>query len=290
MGREKVLELVGRVKTLPTLPAILSRLNEVIQDPDVSAQKLADVISSDPAITGSILRVVNSPFYGMPNRIATVAHAIVIMGFNTVKAVATSSSLVSTFGARPKVGNKYNREDFWMHSVACGAACRAISRSIGDAAMQEDYFTAGLLHDIGKIVEDEFFHDEFVIALDNAKTQGRLLRDTEEEVFGCDHADIGGHLFNEWKLSPGIVASVRYHHRPEEAGDFARSASVVHLGDICTRALMFGNGGDNCIPEILPFAMGKLGLDAHQIPSLLNAIETEVSNAGVFMDILRTIK
>lgn len=284
--RAKVLELVKAIRTLPTLPAMLARMNTVIQNPDATAKDVADVISTDPAVTAGILRIVNSPFYGLPNRIATVTHAIMILGFNTVKAIATSSSLVNTFGDRPKTGG-FVREQFWMHSIACGAACRTLARQIGDIPMQEDYFIAGLLHDVGKIVLDQCFSKEFLKVQEDVQKRRVAIREAEEALLGVNHADIGGVLFDSWKLAPGIVQAVACHHMPGLAGEQIRAASVVHMGDILARALMVGSGGDDTIPTIDKAAWDNLGLQKEQLPRLLADVDAEIQRASVFMELMK---
>lgn len=285
--RDRVLSRLGGVQSLPALPTVLIRLNEAMANPDVDVKEVAAVIATDPAVTGGILRIVNSPFYGLQDRVATVAHATMLLGFNTVRTIATSQAIVASFGGGSKSGNKFSREAFWVHSISCGAACRAIARRVGDAKFAEEYFTAGLLHDIGKVIEDEVLTQDFGRAVERALWKGGLLRDAEIEIFGCDHAEVGGVVFENWKLAPSIVAGVAFHHEPQTAGAHARIASVVHLADICVRALLMGNGGDQSIPVVRPFALENLGITPKVFPELLTEVKASVADAASFFDMVR---
>ncbi|MBI4230326.1 MAG: HDOD domain-containing protein [Planctomycetes bacterium] len=280
---ERVRRLVGRVQGLPTLPAILQRLNSMIVDPHTTAKQVGQLISSDPAVTARILKVVNSAFYGFPSRITTVTHAIVILGFNTVKSIVLSSSIFDTF--RGQSESPYRREDFWKHSIGTGAACRVIGKAIGYTAL-EDFFIAGLLHDVGKIVLDQYLHDDFVRVLEVVEKKDCLFVEAEAEVLGVTHAEVAGWLFEQWKLSKGLVQAVACHHNPALSDEVQKITSVIHLGDIVCRALQIGSGGDRKIPACSPTAWEALGLTEGRIPEILRATEEEAERAMVFLDFL----
>ena len=280
---EKVKKLVQRIEGLPTLPTLLAQMNRMMLDPKTTAKDMAQLISSDPAVTSRILKVVNSAFYGFPSRISTITHAIVILGFNTVKSVVLSSSVFDAFGAKGKGDPRFKREDFWRHSVGCGAACKVIARHAGEAALEE-FFIAGLLHDVGKVIEDQFMHEDFVAILEDVAVRKVLFREAEEARLGINHADIAGWLFGQWKLSKGLVKAVACHHNPSLADDHLKSAAIVHLGDIFARTLMLGSGGDDQIPPISRVAWEALTLKAEDFPVLLRETRREMERSSVFLE------
>ena len=280
---ERVRKIVARIEGLPTLPTLLAQMNRMMLDPKTTAKDMAQLISSDPAVTARILKVVNSAFYGFPSRIATITHAIVILGFNTVKSVVLSSTVFDAFGSKGKGDPRFKREDFWRHSVACGAACKVIARNSGEAALEE-FFIAGLLHDVGKVIEDQFLHEDFMKVLEDVQSRQVLFREAEESILGVNHADVGGWLFGQWKLSKGLVRAVACHHNPVLADDHLKAASVVHLGDIFARALLQGSGGDDQIPAISKVAWDALGLKLQDLPALLRETDREVERAAVFLE------
>lgn len=283
--QERLKKITAKIVGLPTLPSMVQNINRLMLNPRTSAKEVAQLISSDPAIASKVLRVVNSSFYGFPNRISTITHAIVILGFNTVKSIVLSSTIFDIFKDQ-KSSKLFDRNDFWRHSVGCGASSRAVGRVIGYTALEE-IFIAGLLSDIGKIVLDQFLHDHFVTILEHARSKNCLLAQSEEEILGVTHAEIGAWLFEKWNMSKGLVEAIRYHHNPALAGDHQRLASIVHLADILVRAIRFGSGGDNKIPAISETAWQTLGLESGQFDRLLNDTGEEIEKAMVFLDFIQ---
>ena len=283
---ERLKRIVQRVEGLPTLPPVLGKMNQMMLDPKTTAKDVANLIASDPAVTARILKVVNSAFYGFPSRISTITHAIVILGFNTVKSIILSSSVFDAFGGKGKGDPKFKREDFWRHSVACGAAAKVLARHTGEAALEE-FFIAGLLHDIGKIIEDHFLHPEYEKIRADVEGRKVLYREAEEIVLGVTHAEIGGWLFESWKLNKSLVKAVTFHHNPALADEHLKSASIVHLGDIFARSLMIGSGGDEQIPPISKAAWDALGLKIEMLPGLLRDARLEFDRASVFLDFIK---
>lgn len=285
ISRERLKKIVGKIVGLPTLPAILEKMNTMTADPDTSAQQIGDLISKDPTITAKVLRIVNSSFYGFPNRISTVSHAIVILGFNAVKSIVLSSSIFEAMG-KAKRESSYDRGQFWKHSIGVGTSCRVIARKLR-LPSEEEYFIGGLLHDIGKIILDQYLHDQFEEILKVVQKKKNLIRDAELEVLGVTHAEIGGWLFNRWGLSKDLVDAVNFHHRPGLAQVNRRFCAIIHLGDILTRALGVGSGGDGRIPLIDHEAWRELGFELNVIDAMLPEIEDELAKAMVFLDFIR---
>lgn len=280
---DQVKALVSRIPGLPTLPVIVQKLNDMMLNPRTTAKEVGRLISSDPALSAKILKIVNSSFYGFPSRITTVTHAIVILGFNTVKSVVLSSTVFDVF--KSKGENEFKREEFWKHSVGCGAACRVIAREAGFSAL-EDFFIAGLMHDVGKIILDQYLHDDFQKVLATVKRDDCLFLEAEKKVLAVTHAEIGGWLFQNWKLSKGLVQAVTYHHNPSLADDALKITSVIHLGDIVCRALQCGSGGDAKIPRVSPAAWDALGFTPPKLESILRETDQEIEKAKVFLDFL----
>lgn len=284
--QERLRRMAGDIVGLPTLPTMLDRLNRLVNDPRTSAQDVAKLISSDPALTSKVLKVVNSSFYGVAHRIATVSHAIVILGFNTVRHIVLGTSIFDLF--RDQRGSDvFDHREFWRHSVGCGAAARATARLL-KLPQTEELFIAGLLHDLGKIVADVHFHDSFDKAVRAAAERDVLLLETERELLGVTHAEVGALLLERWNLAPGLVDAVRCHHNPVLAEEpNQRAAAVVHLADILARALRFGSGGDRRIPCVSDHAWGLLGFALDDMDRLVAAAGEEMEKAAVILDFLK---
>lgn len=284
--QERLKRIVEKLIGLPTLPAILSRINSMMLNPRTSAKDIAGVISSDPAITSKILRVVNSSFYGFPSRITTVTHAIVILGFNTVKSIVLSTSIFDVFKGGNGPTDLFNRNEFWLHSIGVGSAAKVIARRCGYTALEE-FFIAGLLHDVGKIVLDQYAHDSFVEVLNIVRDKNQLIVCAEDEALGTTHADIGGWLFQKWNLSKGLCECVSLHHTPQLSTDYKKPVAIVHLADIFARALKIGSGGDKKIPPLNDGIWQFLGLQVSSIESIMNEIAVEKDKAMIFLDFLK---
>ncbi len=282
---ERVRKLVERVQGLPTLPSMLNNINQMILNPKTSAKEVAQVISSDPALTSKVLRVVNSSFYGFPNRITTITHAIVILGFNTIKSIVLSSTIFDVFRRTVKPGD-FDRTEFWKHSIGCGAAAKVIGRRL-NYPMLEELFIAGLLHDVGKIVLDQFIPDKFVEVLNLVRSRDILIVEAEAQILGATHADVGAWLFEKWNLSKGLVETTRCHHNPALASDSPKFAEIIHVSDILVRAIRFGNGGDSKIPALHEGAWKSLGLQETEMDDLLSQTSQEIEKAMIFLDFIK---
>ena len=284
-AQDRVRRLVEKVHGLPTLPMMLSTINNMVLNPRTSAKEVAQLISTDPALTSKVLQVVNSPFYGFPNRITTVTHAIVILGFNTMKSIVLSSTIFDLFRKDSRAGG-FDRAEFWKHSIACGSAAKALGRRIGYSALEE-IFIAGLLHDIGKLVLDQFLHEKYVAALEEARRREILLLEAEQEILGITHADVGAWLFEKWSLSRGLVETTRCHHNTSLAREAQKLAEVIHAADILARAVRYGSGGDGKIPALSESAWKSLGLGEALFDDLLQETGAEIEKATVFLDFTR---
>ena len=285
VGRDKLKKIVSKIVGLPTLPGILEKMNKIVVNPETTAQEVGSLVSSDPSMAAKVLRIVNSSFYGFPNRISTVSHAIVILGFNAVKSIVLSSSIFDAFG-RAKQKSAYDRSLFWNHSVGCGVSCRVIARKMGIKA-EEEFFIGGLLHDIGKIILDQYLHEQFEEILAFTREEDCLIIEAEEEVLGVTHADIGGWLFEKWGLSDDLVEAVRHHHTHAPELENPRFTAIIHLGDIFTRALGIGSGGDGRMPPLDRSAWELSGFNAGTLDSLFTEIDAEFEKSMVFLDFIR---
>ncbi|MHC4608180.1 MAG: HDOD domain-containing protein [Planctomycetota bacterium] len=282
--RDRVNKMLGKVEGLPTLPTMLGQMNKMMVNPRTSAKEIAQLISSDPAITSRVLRVVNSSFYGFPNRITTITHAIVILGFNTVKSIVLSSSIFDAF-KKGEGKTPFDRQAFWRHSIGCGAAARVIGKRLKFPTVEE-LFIAGLLHDIGKVVMDQFLREKFTQILGVVKQKNCHIVPAEEEVLGLNHSEIGAWLFEKWNLSKGLIECIRHHHNPALASQNPKAVSIIHGANILTRALRFGSGGDDRIPEFQESAWNELGLETEELDRLLQDTAEEIEHATIFLDFI----
>ncbi|MBN1809871.1 MAG: HDOD domain-containing protein [Planctomycetes bacterium] len=281
--------LVEGIDALPTLPSIVARVNELVQDPSTSAADLNAVISRDLVLSGRLLKLVNSSMYGFPRKIANVTHAVVILGFNTVRNVVLSSFVLDAFDAKDL---PFGYRDFWVHSVAVATAASGLLQPFSHKEA-DDGFICGLLHDIGKVVMHQYARERFAEVLEVVKTEDSLLVEAETKVLGYNHADVGGILLDQWHLPTHIVQGVSRHHTEargqapgEDAAAYGRLAAGVHVADILVRALLIGSGGDKQIPRLSHEALGALGIGLDDIPLTLEHASDNMSRIQGFLEIL----
>lgn len=206
-------ELYTRIDQLPTLPTVLPKLMELAEDPRSSAADITKAISQDPALTAKVLTVANSAYYGFSKTIASLDRAVPLLGINTVKSLALAVGVVRCLPAA-KDSAQFPRERLWIHSLAVATAMDKLG---GMTGFDTNYlFTVGLLHDLGIIALDQFFHDQFIGALELVRSDPEMsLPQAENKVIGFDHGQVGGFLLARWKFPEVIMLPIRAHHMPQ---------------------------------------------------------------------------
>jgi HD-like signal output (HDOD) protein len=279
-------KIVGKVEGLPTLPSVVARINQLIDDPTASAGDINDVISHDLALSAKILKLVNSAFYGFPRRISSMTHAVVILGFNSVRNIALTAFVFDAFDTRTL---PFGHRNFWVHSVGAGVAADVLAVRAGMPA-NDDAFVSGLLHDVGKLVMHQHMRANFSSILERVAREEVTFLEAERAELEFGHAEIGGLLMENWRLPEQLVAALRFHHDPPAAPEEHRQmAAVVHLADIFARALLVGSGGDNKIPPVSGPAWEALKLAEADLPAIFTEISAAVEKAGAFLELISEV-
>jgi len=272
LKQERLLRIIeDELQDLPPLPAVVVRVMQTINDPTTSAADLNRLISSDQAIASKVLRLVNSSYYGFPRRISTITHAVVILGFNTVRNLTTSLGVFSAFdpgGAQTAL----DRNQFWAHSIGVAVAAGVIAkRKAIPTKLAEEVFVGGLLHDVGKLFLDQYFPDQYAIALKLARAAKISIWDAEKTALGVGHALVGKRIAEKWNLPPSLTTMITLHHQPAFAKEFFEITAVVHAADRIAHKLALGYGGDDLVPPLAPEVQQWLALP----PQVWESIEHE---------------
>ena len=224
----KIDRLLSEVVTLPSLPDIVARIDQMLGDPNCSLADVGQVISTDPAIAIKTLRLINSAYYGLGHKITAVEHAVTMLGTKVVRNMVLTAALFDGLF-------KGQAESFMEHSVLCGSAMTAIvKRCPGACAVKspDEAFIYGLLHDVGKVVLRQFMAEEYTeveaVALQGGKPWFRVERD----ILGADHAQVGARLAEQWKLAEALSETIAGHHDLGECDDdYATGAASLCVAD-----------------------------------------------------------
>jgi putative nucleotidyltransferase with HDIG domain len=241
-------KILQDIKEIPPLPEIATRVLQMTNDPDVSAVDLNRVISRDEALTANVLKLCNSAYYGLPRVISSVTQAIMYLGFQTVRNMVLSGAINQVFYNQDLTVYNYKKNGITEHSFATAVACQVISKKLRPG-LSDTAFTAGLLHDVGKIVLAR--HLKLHESLFVGKNISRITRDIEQDLFGMDHAQVGTNIADNWNFPQELTLAIGYHHNPEGAPGRPLLAVITYLADNITLRLGIGllNG-----PTITPLS------------------------------------
>lgn len=263
-------KILATIEEIPTLPTIYNALSDLMVNPRATIEMAANVIGADQAATFKILRVANSSLFGFHGRVDTITQAILRLGFNEIRHIIFTLSVINFFSKTRKF-IAFRPSDLWAHSIGVGIASRIIAKKIG-AVNIENYFIAGILHDIGKILLFEISAKEYIKAIRLAEERGVSIATTEKEIFGINHMEAGGLFARKWNLPEQVVIAVKHHDTGIVDNSADMICSTIHLANIYVRMLNLGFPGDNLIPEPNMNAVKSLRLPK----DVFNEIEPEL--------------
>ena len=259
MSPELSLKLASAVDAMPAFPKSVQRILELTRDVNCTPKDLVEVIDKDPVVTVKILKVVNSAYYSLPKQITSIGHAVVYLGFNTIKNLALS---IAAIGMLPKDNDSgFDVQQYLLHSLATAAVAKQLALRM-DEADPMDCFIAGLLHDFGKVVFAQLMPNDFKSALLLSKDGAMSLYTATQQTIGADYALVGAMLAEKWRFAPHLIETIRHQHI-ENLKDTDMIACVFGANQICKK-LSFGFGGNYCIDELPEKMQRRLGgsLDA----------------------------
>jgi putative nucleotidyltransferase with HDIG domain len=280
-------ELIAGVRMLASLPTVVTRVISVLDDPRATSQQIVEVVQQDAAFAAHILRVANSAFFGAAQRIDSLSKAIIFLGTTQIRNLAFGLAVAQSFQGIPNT--LLSMRTFWNHSILCAICARLLAME-APAARAEAAFVGGLLHDIGKLVLATGAPDAARLALveSTADPLRRPLYLCERDVFGFDHAEVGGALAKRWLLPANLVAAVEFHHDPEHAATRSYEAAVVHIANSLAHLAELKSLDPRDAPPIAAFAWQRTGLTEAAIPRVVPAARAAAAEVRHLFNLVLT--
>jgi putative nucleotidyltransferase with HDIG domain len=248
---------IDKIEGLPTLPTVYAQVETLCKDPDVDADDLAKVIETDPSITMKLLKLSNSAFFSFTRKIESVRDAVALLGNQTVQNAVLSISIFEALKNQTDSAGLDKRE-FWRHSAAVGSIVRFMMKK--RRVDREDGFTAGILHDIGKVILDGLFAQFYAGVIKSIQENKLHILEAEERALGLTHPKLGQELAESWGIPTRLIEAISHHHKPRLAEMDCELACFVHMADAVARNLGYGSGGDPYVPCIQPFVFSQLAI------------------------------
>ncbi len=269
-------DLINDTVELASLPSVVMRAMELLNNPRTSASEIGDVIAEDPALTARLLKIVNSSFYGFPSRIDTISRAITIIGTLELTDLILGSSAIRVFNRIPN--QLINMDKFWSHSLYTGIVARILARYLR-APNTERCFVMGLLHDIGSLVLYRQRPEQSRQALQLATEESLQLHLAEQEIFGFNHCEVGSELMHAWNLPDGFIETTRHHHQPSAAERYRLETASIHLADVIS-GMAHNTGSDtDQSPALEPGTWELTGLSVDIVEPVTSEADNQFEEA-----------
>lgn len=258
---------------ISSIRSVVVKILSIINDPDSTAKELVEVIHVDPPLAAKVLRLVNSAHCAPRSKICDLQQAVIFIGFETLKELALNQKVCEIFEKRIAI-NGYSRKALWKHSVAVALCAKQIyRREFGEKG--ETAYAAGLLHDIGIIAEDQFCNDAFKAILGHTTRKKVPQWESERDILGFDHAELGSAILADWELPEQLSAAIAYHHSPREvASDFFRLTATTYVANQCCQQAAIGFCDTIVLDNtLLEECVERLGIEKHAIDLIMNEVK-----------------
>ena len=278
----KALSSIGEIATLPEVTV---KIIEIVEDPRSTARDLHEVIKHDPALSVKVLKVVNSAFYGLPGQIASIDRAIILLGLSAVKNIAIAASIARLFkGGR--LSEQFSASDLWRHSLSVGVACRAIAHHTSYPVQFDEVFLAGLIHDIGVLVERQAHPDQLTEVITQYSVGEEDFLELERRLIGADHQAFGAGLTTKWKFPRHLRAAVGFHHNPETLSpELQKMGRLVQIADVlcCQEKLGFYQTAER--GTITDDMLAEIGITREQLDEVRENLAADLEDAEATLSV-----
>lgn len=271
------------IQKMPSLSTTVGKVLEICSRIDASPNELNKVISLDPVLTGQVLKLINSAYYSLMNKVTSLTRAITMLGMNTVKNMALSTAIIQSVAGVNK-SKALPTTRFWAHSIGVGVCAKLLAIATGVSVQErEEFFIAGMLHDLGKIP----FGDEYIHVLNTAKREQRSLIEVERELLGIDHQEVGAMIAAKWMLKGFMASGISCHHDVELASsDEQAKLAIIALANIYVNIHDIGYAGDP-FPDVsfIGSLLDQAGLNWSDLGAISGTVEEEIDKAQIFLQV-----
>ena len=250
-------KIVERIKSLPVMSSTVSELLRLIDDPEATAFQAEEVLRRDPNMTLDILKLTNSPYFGLPCRVGSVKQAVVLLGWKRLRQLVMISCLGCMLG-KPIPGYDLPAGELWRHSIAVSVSAEGLAKEI-NLSQAEEAFTAGLVHDLGKQVLGMLVKEE-TSKIEEVLSKGVSFVEAERKVLGTDHAEIGALILKKWNFPEEMIRVVRWHHEPDRSEVKEELVDIVHIANILCLMIGIGVGREGIRYNLSTEALKRLGI------------------------------
>lgn len=271
--------VIDDLDNLPSAPAVVTQLTEYFGREEVDSKVVAHLISQDPALAAKCLALANSSVYGIQRRVSSINDALSVVGLQAITTMVSSMAVAARFQNLKIPG--YELHNFWLHSICTALSARALAKVT--RINPETAFTAGLLHDIGKLVLAARFPEHFSAVLEYQRHEDTRMFDAEKKILGFTHCQIGEAVAEKWRFSPEAMRAVAGHHEPEDH-PASTITSLIHIANVMGHVIGYTNDPDDLVPRISEFAYDRMGLDWDEIRAVMIEVDAQRQDAELFLN------
>ncbi len=278
-AKEIVDQAIASIGDVATLPEVTIKIIKIVEDAKSTARDLPEVIKNDPALSVKVLKVVNSAFYGLPGQVASIDRAIILLGLSAVKNIAIAASIARLFKGR-KISEQFSASDLWRHSVGVAVIGHDLANASSHPVMADEIFVAGMIHDIGTMVERQVYPDQFADVINECLNNGMDFMECERRIIGADHQMFGVALTTKWKFPRHLRAAVGFHHNPEALSEEVKNlATLIQIADVlcCQEKIGFYLSADG--KEITQDMLDSIAVTQEQLEEIRANLPDQLAEA-----------
>lgn len=285
--KQRLKKIQRYISRMPSLSTTVTKVMETCNNPEVSPNDLNRVISLDPVLTGQVIKLVNSAYYSLVNQVTSLTRAIIMLGINTIKNLTLSLSIMGNIKNKDAF-RAFTIDEFWSHSICVGVSAKLIASAAGIPINErEEFFVAGLLHDLGKIPLNSCYPADYTAVVNSVKTGHVPLHSAEQKMFGINHCQVGGIIAEKWTLNKNLADALNYHHSPDaESIENKEFLTIITLADMIAHMMSIPDWDQVSLEgSTIERLSSRINIDLDTFQKLREPVMQELEKARAFLQI-----